>query len=124
MKVYTESVILNAPKNKVFAYLTTYENITKWSVNFIHKLEKAADGYTVITPVGKMTFEIVADENTGVVDILLDGKPLPTRVVSLGPTTLYLFTLLAPPDMVDAEFQSGIKGLKEELALLKKQVEA
>lgn len=124
MKIHTEHIVVNVPKDKAFAYIAEYENIPKWSKNFILKLEKVGDEYTATTPVGKMKFEIAADKNTGVVDLLLDGRPLPTRVVALGPqTTLYLFTLILPPDLPEQEFQGGIKGLQEELLFLKNQLE-
>lgn len=124
MKIHTEHVIVNVPRDKAFAYIAGYENIPKWSKNFILKLEKTESGYTATTPVGKMKFEIAADKTTGVVDLLMDGKPLPTRVVALGPqTTLYFFTLILPPNLPEQEFQGGIKGLQEELLLLKNQLE-
>lgn len=124
MKIHTEHVIVNVPSDKAFAYVAEYKNIPKWSKNFIMKLEKSGSVYTATTPVGKMKFEIAADKNTGVIDLLLDGKPLPTRVVALGPqTTLYFFTLILPPNMPEQEFQGGIKGLQEELQLLKNQLE-
>jgi hypothetical protein len=123
MKIHTESILLDIPKDKAFAYITGYDNIPKWSVNFIHKLEKSNDGYIATTPVGRMRFEIMADKDTGVIDLLLDSKPLPTRVVALGPKTLYLFTLILPPDLPEEEFQGGIRGLQEELLLLKEQLE-
>ncbi len=124
MKIHTEHVLLTVSKDTAFAYIADYENIPKWSKNFILKLEKSGSEYTATTPVGKMKFEIAADKNTGVIDILLDGKPSPTRLVELGAEiTLYSFTLILPPNMPDAEFQKGINGLKEELLLLKKELE-
>ena len=124
MKIHTEHIVLNVSKDKAFAYIAEYENIPKWSKNFILKLEKIGNEYTATTPVGKMKFEIATDKSTGVIDILLDGKPSPTRVIALGAEmTLYLFTLILPPNMPDAEFQGGIKGLQEELTLLKDQLE-
>lgn len=124
MKIHTEHIVLNVSKDTAFTYIAEYENIPKWSKNFILKLEKGGSEYTATTPVGKMKFEIVADKNTGVIDILLDGKPSPTRLVALGAEmTLYFFTLILPPTMPDAEFQGGIKGLQEELTLLKNQLE-
>lgn len=124
MKIHTEHIVLNVPKDMAFAYIADYENIPKWSKNFILKLEKNGSKYTATTPVGKMKFEIVSDKNTGVIDLLLDGKPSSTRLVALGADmTLYSFTLILPPNMSEEEFRGGIKGLQEELALLKNQLE-
>ena len=124
MKIHTGHIVINVPRDKAFAYIAEYENIPKWSKNFILKLEKTGSEYTATTPVGKMKFEIVADKRNGVIDLLMDGRPLPTRVVALGPQiTLYLFTLILPPNLPEQEFQGGIKGLEEELQLLKDQLE-
>ncbi len=124
MKIHTSHIVLGVAMNKAFSYIADYANIPKWSINFILKLEKVGDEYMATTPVGKMKYEIVAEKSTGVIDLVLDHKPLPTRVVSLGPdTTLYLFTLILPSEIPDQEFQRGIKGLEEELELLKEQVE-
>lgn len=124
MKIHTENIVLNVPNATAFAYIAEYENIPKWSKNFILKLEKNGSKYTALTPVGKMKFEIVSNKNTGVIDLLLDGKPSPTRLVALGADmTLYSFTLILPPNMSEEEFRGGIKGLQEELALLKNQLE-
>ena len=124
MKIHTGNIVINIPRDEAFAYIAKYENIPKWSKNFILKLDRTGNEYTATTPVGKMKFEMAADEKNGVIDLLLDGKPLPTRVIALGPqTTLYLFTLILPPDLPEEEFQGGIKGLEEELQLLKEQLE-
>ena len=124
MKIHTEHVLINVPLDRAFDYIADYENIPKWSKNFIFGLEKTGDGYMAATPVGKMKFELGADKKTGVIDLLLDGRPLPTRVVPLGPaTTAYFFTLILPPNLPDQEFQNGIRGLQEELLLLKDQLE-
>ena len=124
MKIQTEHIVLNVSKDTAFAYIAEYENIPKWSKNFILKLEKSGSKYTATTPIGKMKFEIATDKNTGVIDLLLDGKPSPTRLIALGAEmTLYSFTLILPPNMSEEEFQGGIKGLQEELTLLKGQLE-
>lgn len=123
MKIHTESIAINAPYDIVFDYIANYDNIPKWSIGFIKKLDKTEKGYVATTPVGKMSFVIASDRKSGVVDLVLNGKPLPTRIVSLGPETLYLFTLILPPDIPDSEFSNGVNGLKEELSLLKQKVE-
>ncbi len=78
MKIQTESIIFNASKDKAFDYIVEYKNVPKWSVNFIKKLEKTADAYIATTPFGQMRFEIVSDKDTGVIDLVLDDKSLPT----------------------------------------------
>ncbi len=116
-------MLIRAPRDKVFDYVADYENVVKWAKNFILGLRRTSKGWIAKTPLGEQTFEIVADRSTGVVDQILNGFALPTRVIGLGPVTLYTFTLILPPDLRDEQFKAGIQGLEEELSTLKVLVE-
>ena len=49
---------------------------------------------------------------------------LPTRDVPHGHGSVFIFTIHRQPDMVDIDWEGGQRGLDEELAELKKLVEA
>jgi hypothetical protein len=128
MRIHTESVVLTAPYEKAFQYIVTPKNLTRWSTNFILSLEEVGGGrYAVSTPHGRTTLALRHNEEVGTVDFLFGDAAtqmiVPTRLVRLGPErALYLFTLILP-DLPDQEFSKAIRGLQEELELLRKQVE-
>lgn len=125
MHVYIAHIVIEAPADKVFAYASDPENITKWSTGFLSDLRKTPKGYVVKTPLGDSPLVISSDRRTGVIDNTVVGQRFPARVVSLGPDrSLYAFTLLLPPDMPADEVRKGKAGMDEELRLLKDQVEA
>lgn len=118
-KSQTHSVVLNAPKGKVFDFLSKVENLPKWAVVFCRGIEKREGRWWVKTPGGEMVFQIEADAKTGVIDMFVgpDEKNLlvaPTRVVGLpGDRSLFLFTVLQYPGMPDKEFEAQCVPLVE-----------
>jgi len=125
MNIYTESIIINSPIEKAFSYISNYENITKWSKNFIFKIEKKDKDYFVTIPTGTFEFKIIADEKTGVIDLVINNNPTPTRVIPfMNNSSIYLFTLIFPPEMPSKEIEKWLKWLREELEMLKQQIES
>ena len=49
---------------------------------------------------------------------------LPARVVPLGKRSVVTFTIHRTPDMDDAAWEAGKRGMDEELTILKRLVEA
>jgi hypothetical protein len=122
MNSRTVTTVLNAPRSEVFAYMASIENLPEWATEFARELRRDADGYTVINNLGEFRFEIAADEETGVIDMLSGPNAeemaiFPTRAVSLPDgRTAYTFTMFQAPGMPDALFESQYQSLRREFA--------
>jgi hypothetical protein len=118
-RTLTHSIVLNAPKEKVFGFLSKVENLPKWAVVFCRGLEKRDGRWWVKTPQGEMLFRIDADPRTGVIDMFAgpaeDRMQLaPTRVVELpGKRSIFIFTVMQYPGMPDKEFEAQCVPLVE-----------
>jgi len=127
MTIITEHVVIPATFSHVFDYIANPSNLPRWSVNFIFMLSSTKDGkFVVKTPIGRRILEVQANKDIGTIDFIYsrDAKPdmqVPTRVLSLGDATCFLFTLFLP-DMPQQEISSARAGLQEELRLLCQQL--
>lgn len=124
MKIHTEHVLIEVPKDQVFDYISDYENQTRWGKNFILELKKTPEGYIAKTPMGEQTFKLEGDRKTGVIHHILNGSALPSRVIGFGDRTLFSFTLILPPELTEEQFRQGVEGLREELYILKTEIES
>jgi hypothetical protein len=122
MNSRTVTTVLDAPRGEVFAYMASIENLPEWATEFARELRRDADGYTVINNLGEFRFEIAADEETGVIDMLSGPNAeemaiFPTRAVSLPDgRTAYTFTMFQAPGMPDELFESQYQSLRREFA--------
>ncbi len=128
LNIKTASVVIQAPKNKVFQYLSNIDNTPKWATEFIKELKIDNGKYKAVTPMGEVFFKLETDEKTGVIDMFLGPSEdrmtiFPSRVISLpGELTVYLFTLFQDPHSSDEQFQQGFDSLKKELKNIKKEL--
>ena len=120
MRSETVTIVLPAQQKDVFAYLADIENLPKWATEFARELRRENDGYKVVNNLGEFYFEIRADEQTGVIDMLAGPSKdqlavFPTRAVELpGGGTAYTFTMFQGPGMPDELFESQYESLKRE----------
>jgi hypothetical protein len=129
MKTATETTLLDAPAEAVFAYLADIENLPRWATRFCRRLERHGDRYAVVNNLGTFLFELHTDPETGVIDFHVGPEPaamavFPSRVVALpGERSAYVFTMFQAPGQPDALFDSQHASLQEELAVLPREVE-
>jgi hypothetical protein len=120
MRSKTVTAVLPAPHEKVFAYLSDIENLPEWATEFARELRREDGVYKVVNNLGEFHFEIRADEQTGVIDMLAGPSPdelalFPTRAVELSDgMTAYTFTMFQGPDMPDDLFDSQYASLQRE----------
>ena len=120
MRSETVTIVLPAQQKDVFAYLADIENLPKWATEFARELRRENDGYKVVNNLGEFYFEIHADEDTGVIDMLAGPSKdelavFPTRAVELhGGVTAYTFTMFQGLGMPDELFESQYESLKRE----------
>ena len=125
----TRTVTFNAPKEKVFDYVSNIENLPKWATGFCLELKKAGSDYKVKTPDGEIYFWIDADKKSGVLDMF--GGPTkdqaacwPARVAGLPDrTSVLIFTAVQLPDVPDEVFEMQCKSLDEEFENIRRAVE-
>ena len=120
MRSRTVTTVLPAPRADVFDYMSSIENLPEWATEFARELRRDEDGYTVVNNLGEFRFEVRADEETGVIDMLAgptveEMAVFPTRAVELPDgRTAYSFTMFQGPGMSDELFESQYESLKRE----------
>jgi hypothetical protein len=122
------TTILNAPRDAVFAYMADVENLPEWATEFARELRREGEDYKVVNGLGELYFEIRADPETGVIDMLAGPSKdrmaiFPTRAVALPDgRTAYSFTMFQGPEMPDELFDAQHRSLQRELANVERRL--
>jgi hypothetical protein len=120
MRTATVTTVLDAPKEKVFAYMSNIENLPEWATEFARELKREPSGWKVVNGQGEFWFEIEADPANGVIDMFAGPDRdrmavFPTRAVALPDgRTAYSFTMFQGPGMPDELFESQYESLQRE----------
>jgi hypothetical protein len=116
----TVTIVLEAPKERVFDYLSKIENLPAWANEFARELKYENGKAKVVNGLGEFYFAIEADVKTGVIDMYAGPTEdelglFPTRVVALPDnTSAFSFTMFQAPGMPDELFESQHASLKRE----------
>ncbi len=130
MQSRTLTLPLDAPKVRVFRFLSKIENLPTWATGFCKGLKVEGGRHKIVTPNGEIFFRIDADETTGVIDMF--GGPSeeqmaywPARVVDRpGHGSLFIFTSFRYPGMSADEFTRQCATLeREEFPHIKRHTE-
>jgi hypothetical protein len=127
MTARTVTAVLEAPKDEVFSYLSTIENLPKWASEFARELKYERGKAKVVNGLGEFYFSIAADEETGIIDMYVGPSEeelslFPTRVVGLpGGASAYSFTMFQAPGMPDELFESQYQSLLREFANIERE---
>jgi hypothetical protein len=120
MRTATVTTVLDAPRDAVFSFLADIENLPLWATEFARELRHDGDRHIVVNGLGEFVFQIRADEQTGVIDMLAGPSEdemvvFPTRAVALADDrTAYTFTMFQGPGMPDELFESQHASLVRE----------
>jgi hypothetical protein len=120
MKTRTASLVAQAPRERLFAYLSNVEHLPQWATDFCRELKVVDGKHKVVSPMGELFFRIEADEWTGVIDMFAGPTEdrlaiFPTRVVALpGGSSAFIMTMFRWPGMTDQEFQGQYEALQRE----------
>jgi uncharacterized protein YndB with AHSA1/START domain len=112
MNHHTVTATFQAPPEEVFAYLADIEKLPEWATEFARELRHVDGHYKVVNGLGELFFEIRADTDTGVIDMLAgpDRERLlcfPTRVVATpAGGSAFTFTMFQAPGQPDEHFES------------------
>jgi uncharacterized protein YndB with AHSA1/START domain len=128
VSAYTSTVVIEAPPERVFDFVRTPENQPRWAINFVRSTRPLnGDRYVMETPFGEIAYRIDADSQRRVLDWVLSGENgesiLPARVTPHGRGSVFTFTITRAPGASDDDWERGMRGLDEELAVLKRVLE-
>jgi len=116
-----------APREEVFTYLADVKRLPEWATEFARELKVVDGRHKVVNGLGEFFFEIRADRDTGVIDMLAGPTAdelalFPTRVVGLpGGGSAFTFTMFQGPGMPDELFASQHASLLRELENLERR---
>jgi hypothetical protein len=120
MRSATVTTVLDAPRDAVFSFLADVDNLPRWATEFARELRHEGDRHIVVNGLGEFVFQIRADDQTGVIDMLAGPSEdemavFPTRAVALPDgRTAYTFTMFQAPGMPDDLFESQHASLVRE----------
>ncbi len=131
MRNATASVVVDAPKDEVFAYLADIRNTPEWATEFIQDFQVIDDRRAkAVTEMGEMVYHQQSYPETGVIDISVGPTEealalCPSRVVDLpGGQCAFLFTLFQSPNQTDEVFDVGFASLQREMENVRQHFEA
>ena len=127
MRHHTVTTTLMTPPGEVFTYLADIEKLPEWATEFARELKLVDGRHKVVNGLGEFFFEIRADAESGVIDMLAGPNEdalicFPTRVVAT-PTggSAYTFTMFQAPGQPDQQFEDQHTSLLQELENLKQR---
>lgn len=128
MKSNTLSVTIAAVPERVYAFASNPENLPRWVPSFFKSVELVDGEWVAQSPLGRVGFEFVHDNDLGVLDhtvTLPTGARLtnPMRVIPNGDGSEILFTLIQHEDMTDQQFQEDAELVLGDLHTLRRLLE-
>jgi hypothetical protein len=127
MQTRTVTAVLEAPKDRIFRYLSQVENLPRWATEFARELRYEDGKAKVVNGLGEFFFSIDADPRTGVIDMYTgpteeEFSVFPTRVVELPEgRSAYSFTMFQTPGMPDELFDSQYQALLREFDNIRRE---
>jgi hypothetical protein len=70
MNIISCSLLVSAPKSEVFAFLSDLKNMPEWATEFCQSIRHTAEGWMVQTSEEALYADVIADAQTGVIDML------------------------------------------------------
>ena len=120
MNQHTVTATFQSRPEEVFAYLADIEKLPVWATEFARELRLVDGRYKIVNGLGEFFFEIHADPDTGVFDMLAGADPeqllcFPTRVVATpGGGSAFTFTMFQAPGQPDEQFETQHASLLRE----------
>ena len=132
MRSETLSLVVAAPKDRLFAYLADLDNLPRWATEFCRGMRVVDGKRKIDTPAGELFTTVRADPGTGVIDMFaaptedaLEDNVFPMRVLGLPDgSSVALVTMFQAPDLPDAAFEAQLASLRHELGNVARAVAA
>jgi hypothetical protein len=120
MRHHTVTATFEASADEVFAYLADIEKVPEWATEFARELRLVDGRYKVVNGLGEFFFDIRADPESGVIDMLAGATEdallcFPTRVVATpAGGSAFTFTMFQAPGQLDEQFENQYASLIRE----------
>ncbi|PZQ56902.1 MAG: polyketide cyclase [Phenylobacterium zucineum] len=125
----TLSITIAAPFEAAYAFAHQPANFTAWASGLAASLHETDDGWVADTPEGEARVSFSSPNAFGVLDhrVNLPGRPeiyIPLRMVENGDGVEVSLLLLRQPGMTDEMFEKDAAHVRQDLAALKRVLEA
>lgn len=125
----TKTISIDAPQDRVFAFLADAANWPKWAVVNVKSVKPAADQWwDMETPVGMAKLRIRPNAEFGILDHDFNAPDaswtVPARLVSNGSGCMFMITFFQPPAFNREFFEEQAALVDTELAQLKSLMES
>lgn len=121
-------VSIQAPVERVYAFVAEPRNMPRWAPNFGHEITSEGDHWIMHTAEGPVPVRFAPPNEMGVLDhwVRLPGGEIqnPMRVVPNGAGSVLTFTLFRQEGFTDAQFDEDAALVSADLAKLKALIEA
>jgi hypothetical protein len=117
---HTVTTTFGASRDEVFDYLADIEKLPEWATEFARELRVVDGRHKVVNGVGEFFFEMHADSESGVIDMLAGPSEdallcFPTRVVATpAGGSAFTFTMFQAPGQPDEQFETQHASLLRE----------
>jgi uncharacterized protein YndB with AHSA1/START domain len=119
---------IEAPPERVYAFVADPRNLPRWAPNFGHEITPADGHWVMHTEAGPVPVRFAPDNDLGVLDhwVRLPAGELhnPVRVVGHGTGSVITFTLFRQEGWTDAQFDEDAGLVAADLARLKALLES
>ena len=129
MRSNTQTISVDSPADRAFAFVADPNNLPRWAIGFAKDVRQGGDvGYIVTTGQGEVPLRVATDPHLGVVDFHMTvpggaDAVAHSRVLPRGDGAEYVFTQFQAPGMSDALFDGQVAALAHELVALKALLE-
>jgi len=126
MKSVTESCVILESKDTVFEFLSNFENMPKWSTQFVQQTKIIDGKKKAMTPLGEVFVRIDSDKKSGIIDIYAgpsesEMNPAFLRVISFSNNSCGVtFTFFKWPQTTDQMWEMFCDWIKIEVENIKK----
>ncbi len=125
----TIAVSIDASARRVYEFASNPENFPKWAANFAKSITRSGKDWIVNASDGPIRCVFTPHNDFGVLDHYVYPRPdaeiyIPLRVIPNGSGSEVMFTLFRQPEMSDQSFVADEALVAEDLAALKRLMEA
>jgi len=120
MRHHTVTATFSASADEVFAYFADVDNLPEWATEFARELKHVDGRHKVVNGLGEFFFELRADRQSGVIDMLAGPREdtlqlFSTRVVPLaGGGSAFTFSMFQAPGQPHEQFEGQYQSLLHE----------
>lgn len=126
MNSVTETCVVPVSKDKVFKFLSSIENLPKWSTQFVKELSIIDGKYKAVTPIGEVFIRFETNPKAGLIDIYAGPTeqhmtPAYVRIIPFSEnSTGIMFTFFQWTDTDNMTWQIFCEWIKIEVGNIKK----